>query len=486
MAAISVPEVWARAVRSGAVWVGIETGAAALLSVLSAFVVARLVGGAEVGTGAAAVALHVLLSVPVNALFADAIVQMRRLPGWLAATAFWSAGMAGLLACGLEYAGGVWLAAGFGDARLVPMSALLAATLPLVGCGGAVGGILLRGGQYRVLAGRTLIGQGCGTAVGIALAWGGAGAWALAGQQAATSLGGALALLGRAGYRPRPVWRSAGLVRLLRVGAPLAASTFVQQSRYRLFAMLLGAVSGAAVLGQVHMAFRLVDTVRELLASALWRLAFPAMARRQHDLAALRAHLDRTLALSALVVFPLIAALALAIRPVVGLLLGPAWSGAADASGPLLLLMGYVFLAFPGGVAATARGRPGIALRANLASLGLTLAGVAALRPETAREAAWIWAAAQFVAAPYVLAATARTLRMAPGRQWRAGLAPLAMAAASGAMAACVAPGWGAGPDAVARCLLAAGLYGGAALLFLRGTLADAGAALLSGQAGRP
>ena len=307
-----------------------------------------------------------------------------------------------------------------------------------------------------------------------------------AGQQAATSLGGALALLGRAGYRPRPVWRSAGLVRLLRVGAPLAASTFVQQSRYRLFAMLLGAVSGAAVLGQVHMAFRLVDTVRELLASALWRLAFPAMARRQHDLAALRAHLDRTLALSALVVFPLIAALALAIRPVVGLLLGPAWSGAADASGPLLLLMGYVFLAFPGGVAATARGRPGIALRANLASLGLTLAGVAALRPETAREAAWIWAAAQFVAAPYVLAATARTLRMAPGRQWRAGLAPLAMAAASGAMAACVAPGWGAGPDAVARCLLAAGLYGGAALLFLRGTLADAGAALLSGQAGRP
>ncbi|MGP0002751.1 MAG: hypothetical protein ACLPKW_34150 [Acetobacteraceae bacterium] len=49
-------------------WSGLEAGVSALLSFASAFIVARLVGPAEVGIGAAAIALHVLLWVSVNAL----------------------------------------------------------------------------------------------------------------------------------------------------------------------------------------------------------------------------------------------------------------------------------------------------------------------------------------------------------------------------------------------------------------------------------
>ena len=42
-------------------WSGLEAASSAALSFASAFVVARLVGPSEVGIGAAAVALHVLL-----------------------------------------------------------------------------------------------------------------------------------------------------------------------------------------------------------------------------------------------------------------------------------------------------------------------------------------------------------------------------------------------------------------------------------------
>ena len=56
-------------------WSGLEAAISALLSFASAFIVARLVGPAEVGIGAAAIAVHVLLWVTVNALFADALVQ---------------------------------------------------------------------------------------------------------------------------------------------------------------------------------------------------------------------------------------------------------------------------------------------------------------------------------------------------------------------------------------------------------------------------
>ena len=76
---------------------------------------------------------------------------------------------------------------------------------------------------------------------------------------------------------------------MLRIGLPLTASTLVQHGRYRLFALLIGGTAGAAALGQVHMAFRLVDAVRDLAFTAQWRLMLPLLSERQDDLPALRA-----------------------------------------------------------------------------------------------------------------------------------------------------------------------------------------------------
>ncbi len=64
-----------RAHASNVFWSGLEAASAAALSFASAFVIARLVGPSEVGIGAAVVAVHVLLWVAVNALFADPLVQ---------------------------------------------------------------------------------------------------------------------------------------------------------------------------------------------------------------------------------------------------------------------------------------------------------------------------------------------------------------------------------------------------------------------------
>ena len=82
------------------------------------------------------------------------------------------------------------------------------------------------------------------------------------------------------------------------------------------------------------MAFRLVDTVRELGSTALWRLMLPAMARRQHDIHRLQETVDRSLALSALVLFPVIGALLATIAPAVELLLGAGWLPSGRSGGP--------------------------------------------------------------------------------------------------------------------------------------------------------
>ncbi len=410
-------------------WSGLEAALSAGFSFVSAFVVARIIGPAEMGAGAAAVAVHVLLWVGVNALFADAIVQRTNLDEEAAASAFWASALVGTLAAAVQAAAGWPLAAAMGDPRLVAMSLALAAPLPLVGAGGAVQGKLTRERRYRLLACRALIGQGAGTAVGIGAALHGAGAWALVGQQATTSAIGALALLLGSGWRPRAMWRWTAVREMLRLGGPLTVSTLVLHGRYRMFALLIGGTAGATTLGEVHMAFRLVDTMRELVSTALWRLMLPAMSERQHDVAGLRAEMDRWLHLIGRVLFPLCAAMLVAIGPLVRLLLDPVWAPASTATLPLVALAAWLFLQFPSGVAAVARGAPRIALHASLASSVAVAVGILIVRPTSPVAAVAIWLAAQAAVAPYTLRTTARVLGTPLLRPLRAGLRAFACCA---------------------------------------------------------
>ncbi len=424
-------------------WSAAEAAGAAGLAFVSAFVIARAVGPAALGIGTAAVSVHVLLWVGVNALFADAIVQRAALTDDDAAEAFWASVGVGVLAAGAMAAAGWPLAAAFGDPRLRTMALILALPLPLVGAGGAVQGRLTRARHYRLLAFRVLLGQGFGTIVGCAAAFARAGAWAVVAQQATGAAAGAAVLLIGARWLPAPRWPGAATRGLLAVGTPLAASTLVLHGRYRAFLLLLGGAAGPRILGEVHMAFRLVDALRELASTALWRWLLPRFSELQHDAAGLRAAMARAGRHAGWALFPLCAGLALALGPATRLLLGSEWAGAATAALPLVGLAAWQFLAFPVGAATVARGAPGIALRANLASLLLLTAAVLALRPGGALgpggalAAVGIWVAAQLLVAPYALIASARVLGCGVAALLRPGLpaAAVAMAAWSTAMA---------------------------------------------------
>jgi O-antigen/teichoic acid export membrane protein len=427
-------------------WSALEAAVAGTLSFASAFVVARLIGPGEFGIGAAAVALHVMLWVGVNALFADALVQRAEVDDVMAASAFWASVAVGVVCAVVQAAAGRLVAASLGDPRLIAMSALLALPLPLIGAGGVAQGLLTRQRAYRVLAGRAIIGQGLGTVAGIAAALGGAGAWAPVLQQFVTSMAGALALLLRGGWRPRAVWCWQPVRALLHVGVPLTASTLVLTARYRLFALLLGGTAGATALGETHMAFRLVDTLRELSATALWRLMLPVLAERQHDEAAMRAAVDRLLARSGMVMLPLCGAMALCLPQVVHRLLGPAWSTAGLAAEPLVALMAMFMLMFPAGVAVVARGQAGRALAGSVACLLATLAGVAWLRPGNAMQAVLVWCGAQVLVTPYSLWINGRAVGSGPLRPLCAGTA-MAAATAAGLFAAVAMPAWAGATD---------------------------------------
>jgi O-antigen/teichoic acid export membrane protein len=396
--------------RRDAVWSGLEAGVSAILSIITSFAVARIVGPREFGVGAAMIAVHVVLWVVVNALFADALVQRPANNDRIVSSAFWASTAVGCVAMLLQAASGWGLAPLLGDHRLIAMGLLLAVPLPLVGAAGVVQGLLTRERSYRCLALRTLIGQGLGTVVGASTAVAGAGAWALVCQQIVTTTCGALALLIAREWTPSRCLDWTAVRSLLSVGVPLTASTLVLIARYRLFAVLIGGTAGATVLGQVHVAFRLVDTVRELTFTALWRLMLPALSEHQRDRPAMLAQVDRWLRWCVVAIFPVCVLLGIALTQIVAVLMGPGWAATGQAAVPLVGLMAWSTLAFPAGVALIAVGQARYTLYANLAGLIASAAGVLLFRPTDPWQAVTIWTLSQIVVSPYSLWVNARAL----------------------------------------------------------------------------
>jgi O-antigen/teichoic acid export membrane protein len=396
--------------RRGAFWSGLEAGVSAVLSVITSFAVARIVGPGEFGIGAAATAVNVVLWVVVNALFADALVQRLVVNDRVVSSAFWASTAFGCIALLLQSAAGWGLAMLLGDHRLIPMALVLAAPLPLVGAAGVIQGLLTRERAYRQLALRTLIGQGLGTAVGVGAAIAGAGSWALVCQQTVTTSCGALALLIARDWTPAHCMERQLVRSLLVVGVPLTASTLILIARYRLFAVLIGGTAGAIVLGQVHVAFRLVDTIRELTFTALWRLMLPVLSEHRNNNRAMLAQVDDWVRWCAAVMFPLCVLLAIGLTQVVAILLGPAWTATGRAAEPLVALMAWATLTFPSGVALVAVGQARFTLYANLASLIASSVGVLLFRPTDPWHAVMIWTASQILISPYSLWVNARAL----------------------------------------------------------------------------
>jgi PST family polysaccharide transporter len=450
-------------------WSAMEAVGAALFSVAAAFLIARLIGPGELGIGATAVAMHVLLWVGVNALFADAVVQRETIDDIILSSAVWASAAVGCAAAVLQAGSGWLLAWMLNDQRLVPMALVLALPLPFVGMGGALQGLLTRQRRYRALAARTLIGQGAGMAVGVGLALARAGAWAPVAQQFTGSLLAALVLIGIAGWRPGWVCHWAAVRSLLRIGLPLTASTLVQIGRYRVFAILIGGTAGATALGQIHVAFRLVDTVREITFTALWRLLLPILSRHQHDGPLLLRQVDRLSRLSSLVTLPLCGGMALALEPVTRLILGPGWQAAGAAAEPLVALMALLALMFPSGAALVAVGQARFTLYANIAGLLATVGFVLLARPETPWHAVLVWCGAQVFVSPYSLWVNARALGVGVFRPLRGGL-PMAVISAGG-VAAALALDVGGPLETLLRRGAVFGLIvvaGGAALLWSR------------------
>ena len=365
-----------------AAWVAVNHGGAALIAIGTLIAMARLLDPVEFAVAAVAYSIVSLFTPLAEGFFNDVLLQRRSLgPRDLASAWFASIALGGALSAL------VWLAAP-ALAAIVHLPDV-AEVLPWMGLTLVVGStasvpaaFARRRGRYRFIAVRTVPGRLAGALIGVAAAFLGFGAWSFVAQHlAATVISSALVFAG-AGLRLRPARFSFRRLRgLVRFSLASLTDVLILPSYARIATPLMSAFLGPEPAAHWNIAFRLVDMLYMMIYSAAGHLLLPALARLQHDAAAVRRRFEECTALGGLVVFPVFAGMAVTAPELVRTLLGEAWAPAAPLMTVLSLATILLFLRQFVLLATTAVGQPGFATRISAQSLLAGLLGLLAGAP---------------------------------------------------------------------------------------------------------
>lgn len=362
------PTLRQQAVR-GVLWTSLEKWSVRLGTFAAFVLLGRLLGPEEFGVVALAMVFITLLTVVVDAGFTTYLLQADRVDRAVTSTAFYISAVLGVVISGsLALSAGVF--AGLFDApALAQVLPAVAATVFVAGLSSVPAALLSRELRFRELALRQLVATLSSVVVAIALAFAGAGVWALVAQHLVRSVVALVVLWSSSPFRPALVFSAAEARRMVRFGSSALLGQLVVQVREQAEGMLVGALAGVSALGYWSVARRFVGVAVDLFSSVINVVARPVFARVKGDPARLGRAIGTSSSAAALLLAPALGGIALVSSFAVPLLFGDQWGPAAAVAAVLALRSIAASLSEFQRSAFLAVGRPGVDLVVTLALL---------------------------------------------------------------------------------------------------------------------
>lgn len=242
------------------------------------------------------------------------------------------------------------------DPDLVPVLRWLSLGMVIHGLAAPANALLRRELRFKPLA---LIGIGSyvvGYAgVGLAMALTGAGVYALVGAILTQALTRAVAMYAIVRHPLLPTTERSSYRAILGFGARVSVVGFLEFLRSNLDTLAVGRFAGSANLGLYNRANMLADLPAYHLSSGLSQVLFPSFSAIQHDHRRLRGAYVSAVGMSAAVILPLNAGIAVAAREIVLVVLGPQWIGSIPVMPWLLLASGIGLVGHFAGIVAEAQ-----------------------------------------------------------------------------------------------------------------------------------
>jgi PST family polysaccharide transporter len=312
----------------GATIIMASQGASFCLSLLTTVVLARLLTPEDFGLVAMVTSFTALFFLLRDLGLSTATVQRADITHGQVSVLFWINAAAGVLlaACVIALAGPI--SSFYGIPQLKGIVWLVSLGLPMGGLTVQHEALLQRQMKYGTLAVIELAAATSGAASGIALAWGGAGYWALVTIPLVTSAATLLGTWLACNWRPGLPARGTGVRPMVGFGSHMAAFAVINYLARNLDNVLIGRFLGAGPLGLYSRAYALLMFPLTRLNTPLSAVAVPALSRLVGEPERYRrAYCEATESIQ-MVSVPGTAFLMVSADWVIQLVLGPQWHAA--------------------------------------------------------------------------------------------------------------------------------------------------------------
>ncbi|WP_432537486.1 lipopolysaccharide biosynthesis protein [Kineococcus arenarius] len=353
----------------GVLWASLEKWSVRLSTLVGFVLLGRLLQPEEFGVVALAMVFITLLTVVADAGFSTYLIQAREVGRRTTSTAFYISLALGALLAGALAAVARPLAAAFDAPQLAHVLPVVSVAVLVAGASSVPVALLARELRFRDLAVRQVAATVTSVVVAIVLAFAGAGVWALVAQHVVRSVVACAVLWARTDFRPAWAFDRVEARAMTRFGASALLVQLGQQTRDQGESLLVGAVTGTTALGHWTVARRFVGVVVDLFSSVVNVVAQPVFAKVRDDRRQLARALGSTSALGALLLAPVLVALALLSDVVVPAVFGSQWRLAASIAAVLALRSLVLSLSEFHRSALLAAGRPGAELAVTVVQL---------------------------------------------------------------------------------------------------------------------
>jgi len=303
-----------------------------------AVILARLLSPHDYGLAGMVMVVGLFALVFSDLAFGAAIVQRAHLTEDDRSTVFWASIAAGVFftSAGIALAGP--LAAFYGEPEVRPLFAALSVSFLITSIGSIQTALLTREMEFRRLEIRQIAATLCGAIVGISLAFGGAGAWAIIGQQLTVAVVSSALVWLLVDWKPMFRFSGESIRRLGGFSSKVFGQRLLYYASRSADGILIGRFLGATAVGIYAVAYNVILIPFSQIAGPIQQVMFPAFARMQEDLDRVAAVWIRTMRLIAAVTMPALLGMIVVAPDFVSVILGDKWSAAV----PVLRILAFV------------------------------------------------------------------------------------------------------------------------------------------------
>ena len=364
-----------RSVRGGFATLSAQ-GVKFVIQTSTTMVLARLLSPRDFGLQGMVVVVTGFLTLFRDAGLGVATVQWLEVTHEQTSTLFWINLAVGAILAALCAGLAPLLVMFYHEPRLYWIAVVSGATFLFNGLAAQHGALLQRGMRFVAQAKIDVLSLTLSSGTGIVMALLGCRYWSLVGMVLVASIVSAAGVWVAVPWLPGPPRRTSGVRSMLHFGGIATCNSFIVFLAWNSEKILLGRFWGADALGLYGRAYQLVSLPVQQLNASVSGVAFPALARIQHDAGRLASSFLRGYALLISLTIPITIACALFSEEIVRIVLGPKWMAAA----PIFRLLAPVAVVFavanPFSLLVMSTGRVGRALSISAATTPLVILGI--------------------------------------------------------------------------------------------------------------